>query len=60
MAGKRPRSGGTPALAGVFTRAVPLRGQYKGADHKTRLRHDRLIRYRGKLYASPFAAATAA
>lgn len=57
---KRPMSSRKPALAGVFPRAVPLWGEYKGTDHKARLRDDGLIRDRGKPYDSPSATATAA
>lgn len=57
----KPRRGGRrPSLAGVFPRAVPLKGRHKGEVYRGRLRTDGLIRHSGRLYRSPSAAATAA
>ncbi len=53
-------SKGAKALAGLAAHRIPLRGMHKQVTHKASLLRTGQVRYRGKLYPSPTAAARAA
>jgi hypothetical protein len=50
---------GAKALAGLSTQRTPLRAKHKGKSYRASLRKDGQVRYRGRLYPSPTAAARA-
>jgi hypothetical protein len=57
---KARRGHDSSALAGAVERPTQLLGVYKGKKYKARLRRDGQISFRGRLYATPAAAARAA
>ena len=57
---KGRRGKGTQVLAGLVERPTNLRANYKGKTFRARLRRDGWIRYKGRLYDNPAAAAKAA
>lgn len=54
---KTSETRGSLVLAGIADRPYALRAQYKGKTYRATLRRDGYISYKGKLYASPTAAA---
>jgi hypothetical protein len=57
---KTRRTKGSRVLAGLVDRGVKLRRRYGGRDYRAVLRRDGTIRFGGRLYDSPSAAALAA
>jgi hypothetical protein len=56
---KTAKATGTVTLAGLVTKAMPLRAEYKGERYRATLRLDGYISYAGNRYASPAAATRA-
>jgi hypothetical protein len=57
---KTRRTKGTRVLAGLVDRGVRLKRRYAGREYRAVLRRDGRIRFNGRLYDSPSAAARAA